>query len=341
VRCFLVVLAFVALFALPSSASRVLGISVGPCQDGDYGRAFAIAKAAGMRSTTLSFNWADLETAPGTYNRKYLDIANRFYPAEKTSVDLILRPIDTNHVSMPADLLGKKFDSSEVISRFEHLIDYVLSSIPQVSLNSIAIGNEVDAELAGNRASWAEYRRFLSAVIAHVHGQRPGVKVGVVVTLDGLTADRAALGKSLNARTDVVIVTYYPLNPDFTVKDPGVVRHDFDRLTKIYSGRPIVMVEAGYPSGAVCKSSEVKQAQFVDNVFAAWDAHASQIRSITFSWLYDLPQSTVEMFNKYYGVSTPAFGEFLRTLGLRTYAGHGADKPGFVSMARNAHRRGW
>ena len=340
-RCLLIVMALVLLFVLPASASRVLGLSVGPCVDGDYGRAFAIAKAAGMQSTTLSFNWADLETVLGAYNRKYLDIANRFYPAEKTSVDVVLRPIDTNHVSMPADLLGEKFDSPEVISRFERLVDYVLASMPKVTLNSIAIGNEVDVELAGNRASWAEYGRFLNAVIAHVHGRRPGLSVGVVITQSGLTGDQAALAKSLNKKTDVILVTYYPLNPDFTVKDPGVVRRDFDRLTRIYSGKPIVMVEAGYPSSAVCKSSEARQAEFVDNVFAAWDAHASQIRSITFSWLYDLPQSTVDMFDKYYGVSTPAFGEFLRTLGLRTYPGHGADKPAFVSLTRDAHDRGW
>jgi len=341
VRCLLIVMALVLLFVLPASASRVLGLSVGPCEDGDYGRAFAIAKAAGMQSTTLSFNWADLETVLGAYNRKYLDIANRFYPAEKTSVDVVLRPIDTNHVSMPADLLGKKFDSPEVVSRFEHMVDYVLASMPKVTVSSISIGNEVDAELAGNRASWAEYRRFLNTVMAYVHSRHRGVKVGVVVTFDGLTGDRAGLAKSLNVNTDVVMVTYYPLNPDFTVKDPGVVRKDFDRLTKFYSGRPIVMVEAGYPSSSVCKSSDVKQAEFVDNVFAAWDAHASQIRSITFSWLYDLPQSTVDMFDKYYGVSTPAFGEFLRTLGLRTYPGHGADKPAFVSLTRDAHDRGW
>jgi hypothetical protein len=95
----------------------------------------------------------------------------------------------------------------------------------------------------------------------------------------------------------VVLVTYYPLYPDFTVKDPGVVRRDFDSLTRIYSHKPIVMVEAGYPSSAACKSSEARQAAFVDSVFAAWDAHASQVRSITFSWLYDLPQSSVDMFN--------------------------------------------
>ena len=264
-----------------------------------------------------------------------------FYPAEKTPIDLILRPIDTNHVSMPADLIGKKFDSPEVISRFERMVDYVLVSTPKVTLNSVAIGNEVDAELAGNTTSWSQYGRFLNAVIAHVHGLHRGMKVGVVVTLDGLTGPRAAMSKELNANTDIVIVTYYPLNADFTVKDPGVVRHDFDTLTRIYPNKPIVMVEAGYPSSAICKSSERKQAEFVGNVFAAWDAHKSQIRSITFSWLYDLPQSTVDTFNKYYGVSLPAFGEFLRTLGLRAYAGHGVDKPAFVSLSRDAHSRGW
>jgi len=137
------------------------------------------------------------------------------------------------------------------------------------------------------------------------------------------------------------MVTYYPLNADFTVENPDVVSADFDRLAQVYAGRPIVITEAGYPTSSDCRSSDAMQAQFVDNVFRAWDANSTQIVSITFSWLTDISPDAVSGYAKYYAVGSRPFAEFLRTLGLRTYPGPGQDKPGFTALAAEAHKRGW
>ena len=52
------------------------------------------------------------------------------------------------------------------------------------------------------------------------------------------------------------------------------------------------MQEAGYQTSAICNSSELKQAQFIDNIFHAWDIHKDQITLINFVRLHDL--STAE-----------------------------------------------
>jgi hypothetical protein len=325
---------------VPARGDRRLGISVGPAQDGNYPEAFAIAKSAGMQSVTLSLDWTSLEPSPGRYVDTYLDIANAFYPAAKTTVDIILRPINTNRTELPADLRGKAFDSPEVIDRFEQLVDHVLGRMPNVTIGTLAIGNEVDDSLGGDAAAWKQYGTFYAAIGAYVHRTRPGVPVGVVATFDGLVGGSRDFLRTLNGTSDVVMLTYYPLNAGFTVEKPTAPIADFARVAALYRGRPIVITEVGYPTSPVCSSSESAQAAFVHAVFTAWDAHP-QIRAITFSWLGDLSPSAVAGLDRYYGVGAGPFGEFLRTLGLRTYPGAGRDKAGFRALKREAAARGW
>lgn len=135
------------------------------------------------------------------------------------------------------------------------------------------------------------------------------------------------------------MVNYYPINSDFSVKDPSVVQTDIDELTSIYSGKIIFITETGYPSSSALGSSEEKQKEFIREIFKAWDKHKSQIKLINFVWLHDLSKSEVDLFTKYYGISTQGFREFLRTLGLRTYSGK--DKQAFIALKAEAKARGW
>ena len=92
---------------------------------------------------------------------------------------------------------------------------------------------------------------------------------------------------------DYLSVTYYPLQSDFTVRDPSEVGGDFDLLVALYPGKPIAFQECGYPSAAACNSSEQKQSDFVRAVFAAWDRHATRINHISFFLLSDWSSKTV------------------------------------------------
>jgi hypothetical protein len=137
------------------------------------------------------------------------------------------------------------------------------------------------------------------------------------------------------------MTTYYPLEGDFSVKEPAVIGADFKRLVEAYPEREIQITEIGYPSGEANGSSPQKQAEFIRHMFSAWDEHAEQITLLSYSWLTDLSGSSVEELSRYYGLSNRAFGEFLRTLGLRTYPGKGKDKPGFQVFQQEAAARDW
>lgn len=325
------------------AGNRILEIDVTTPEDDDYDAAMEIVKKAGAQAVSLSIFWDDIETAPGEYNPdpNWLAVANAYYPAQNVRVSLTLGVIDTTANRLPADLTDKPFDDPSVIERYQRLLDYVFSQIPDLNLTSLSIGNEVDIYLGGDAALWRQYQTFYEAAAAYAQSRQPGLDVGVKATYDGLMGYAGDYLTALNQSSDVIMMTYYPLNGDFTVEAPTVVASDVDAITSKYAGRPIFILEAGYPSGPDCDSSETKQAEFVRQVFAAWDAHADQIQLISFAWLTDLPPSSVDEMEDYYGLSDHRFGEYLRTLGLRTYPGSGADKKAFTVLKTEAESRGW
>jgi hypothetical protein len=97
----------------------------------------------------LAVYWDELETEPGVYNPNpnWLEIANLYYPAQDIQVSLTISVIGTNNLRLPPDLADKSFDDPAVIARFNNLLDYVAVQIPNLTLNSLAIGNEIDIYL--------------------------------------------------------------------------------------------------------------------------------------------------------------------------------------------------
>jgi hypothetical protein len=322
---------------------RLLGIDVTEAEDGDYDAAMDIVQSVGAEVVSLSVFWDDIETQPMTYapNPNWLEIANAYYPARNVKLSLVISVIDTNARRLPADLADAPFDDPVVIERFKGLLDYVFSQIPDLDLTSLAIGNEIDGYLGADPSLWRQYQTFYKAASAHARARRPGLPIGTKAMFAGLTGHAREYLQQLNRSSDVIMVTYYPLDDGFTVRDPSVVAADLQALTAAYPDRPIYVLEAGYPSSADCGSSEAKQAAFVRQLFKAWDAHASQIRLLFFTWLTDLPYSSVSDLTNYYGVSDNRFAEFLRTLGLRTYSGSGSDKQALQALEMEAKARGW
>lgn len=325
------------------AGNRILVIDVNESEDGDYDAAMDMVKKAGAQAVNLTVFWDDIEIAPGEYNPNpdWLAIANAYYPAQSVQVSLIISIIDTTAKRLPADLSDKPFDDPVVIERGKRLLDYIFSQIPDIELTSLSIGNEVDIYLGVDAALWKQYQTFYKDISAYTRSIRPGLRIGVKGTYNGLVDYASDHLEAINQSSDVIMMTYYPLNSNFTVEDPAVVESDFEAITSKYIDRPIFIMEAGYPSSSDCDSSEAKQAEFIRQVFTAWDAHADQIQLISFTWLTDLHPSSVREFEGYYGLSDHKFGEYLRTLGLRTYPGSGTDKAAFEVLKMEAESRGW
>ena len=221
------------------------------------------------------------------------------------------------------------------------LLDFVFSKIPDLKLDWISLGNEVDATLGNEAANWEAYSRFFVGAKKEVKMHRSNLLVGVKTTMTASFGVAAAQVAKINEKADLVLITYYPLKSDYTFLEPSVVIPDMDRLCAKYSGRRIDLAEFGYPSGTASGSSPAKQADFYRFFFKAWDKHAKQIRLSLVDWQTDLSPSTLVAFCGYYGVSSSAFVDFLGTLGLREWAGSGKDKPAWAALKTETRVRGW
>mgnify|MGYP001097219071 CR=1 FL=1 len=320
---------------------RLLGIDVNEAESDDFESAFTRALDVGIDFVSLSIYWDDFETSPGTYEPEinWLQIANSYYSAAGVDLSLVIAPIDTNVLHTPEDLRGVAFDDAEMIRRFEAFIDYTLGQLDSVNLVSISIGNEIDAYLGSDPALWSQYEAFYAASVEHLHRMDPEYIVGTKSMFDGLTQTYTDELASMNVHSDVILVTYYPLESDFSVRAPDTVFGDFERVTALYDQNPIYFLELGYPSSEQLGSSEERQAAFIENVFEAWDHYSESIRVINIAWLHDISQDEVDFFAEYYGLQNRKFLAFLGSLGL--IHTDGTEKAAFVELEEEASARGW
>ncbi|MDN5200103.1 hypothetical protein QQ008_01990 [Fulvivirgaceae bacterium BMA10] len=324
---------------------RTLSVDITESEVGGYNLALARGRELGIEDVKLSFDWNLMETSQG-FDFSFIDIANTYYPDINIPVSLILRPIDTNRATLPEDITSRPFDDPLVIQRFNALLDSIFNRTPDLTINSILIGNEIDAYLGTDADAWEAFETFFKATRDHTKSLfGESMKVGTIGQLYGLVGDQEVFFKSINQHSDFTAVTYYPLNDDFTVKDPLSIGEDFDNLVSKHGSRSIHFIECGYPSGTLNESSEAMQAEFVAQVFIAWDKHINQVEHITFSWLTDISEQTANEFVQQYGLSgspfQSQFKEYLWTLGLRSHDGTGRDKPAFIQVRDEARKRGW
>jgi len=324
--------------ALNSHGNRILGITVNEVPGVKYLTAFNAAKQIGLQSVSLNLPWDEIEPTPGVYSSKFLSIADQFYPTQQLHVSLVITLIDTNHLRMPKDLAGKRFDDPVVIDRFNRLMSWVLTQIPHVTLNCVSIGNEVDVYLGTNNDRWQQYINFFAKTSAHVRQLRLGTPVGAKTTFKGIVL-HPDLIHSLNHFADVAMVTYYPLQDNAMVRSPTVVAQDFATMVQQLPGRPILILEAGYPSSTLLDSSERKQSEFVHNVFDAWDRYPVSIREVEFTWENDIPDTIVRQLGTYFGISDAKFLAYLGSIGLRNE--NGKPKMAFLTLGEETKKRGW
>jgi hypothetical protein len=324
-----------------TNEGRLLGMDISLPSDNDFGKAYFMAKDAGVRMVQLTPRWDEIEPGNGKYSdpQENLAAAKAFYRQENIRVALAVSPLDTNVNRMPADLKGMPMDDPAVIDRYNKMIDDVLQKLDGVTLQDAAIGNEIDVYLGNDAAKWRQYTNFYRGTKKHLKAARPDLKVGVKATFYGLTRNNVEQLKTLNEESDVILVTYYPLNPDFTVREPSVIKEDFDKICALYPGKEIYFLELGYPSSPLLNSSNEKQAEFVRQAFAAWDEHKGRITVVNFVFMHDPGQPALDTLEKYYGLSDPKFLAYLETLGLRTAGGK--DKPAWAAFKEEARARGF
>jgi hypothetical protein len=331
--------------AVEPKDARHFGLHVTETESGGYDAAFAVAKSAGMDVIPLALSWTQIQTDLG-FDGSVLDAANTYYGARNIPVHLtITSPINTNVAVVPSSVRGLALDDARVLAAFRVLLDSVHARLPRVRLHTFVIGNEIDATLAANAAAWSAFQTFFDSSRAYARKLwGADLRVSSTITFNGIRQNAAPLTRFVND-LDFLSVTYYPLNADFTVRPNSDVANDVALVLDRFPTKQVQLAEVGLPSSTTNGSSDDNQAAFVGEVFRVWDAHAARIPFVAYLWLSDLSEQSAESFVAYYGATgspdVERFKEYLRTLGLRRFAGAGSDKPAFTRLKAELSRRGW
>lgn len=325
--------------------NRMIGLDLlNLTESNTFDQNIALASELGIEFIALHLNWTSIETSPNNFEDPFsaLELLSQYAQNNNFKFSLTIRPIDIPGKTVPADLKNTRFSDAEMINRFKSLVDFIFSKVDPSILLNFQIGNEIDGYDTSNEPAtfWDDYGIFLREITAYIHLINPSVKVGFTGTLDGLI-EQSTLFLSLVQNVDILGVTYYPLNSDFSVREPNSVFTDFDNLVTIFGNTPIYIQEVGYPTSSLNNSSELKQAEFYSNLFKAWDLHSKEIKSVKILRLNDLSLQGAQESAEPYGITCAKFVEYLRTLGIRTYENEGTNKQAFNVIKMNLSERNW
>lgn len=333
----------------PNQGARILGMDVKDIPSVTYAMAYDQAMTIGVREVSVSLDWSLLEASVGSYDNTLAEIIDIFYPVQAGDLTLVLRPLDTPGPSLPSELDGLAYDDPAVIAAFENFLTNLYAQLPTLNasgkLKWIHIGNEIDAYLGNDPTRWAQWKTFFQAAKAKVRNLwGTGVEVSSIVQFSVLNdTNKKVLYLNLLPDLDNAVLTYYPLNADFTMRPVSTVATDFALMANEISGKSILLQECGYPSSSVNNSSETQQAEFISAVFEAWDNNINRIRLIDLTWQYDVSSTTVDQWVIDFGMTgnpeEAAFRAYLGTLGLGNY--DSTEKAAMERLREELQARRW
>lgn len=307
-----------------------------------YVDTLALVEDLGANGQFVSFKWDELESSSGVYPSDiWVRLEGDMEDAEARGLTQLfgLQVINTVAREVPADLASADWDSAAMISALENLLDRLLPLIRD-RVHYLSIGNEVDVYfLNGREDEIAAYKALVDHARDYIHARAPEIKVGITITAGGWTGGRGDELLPLIEHNDALISTFYALHGNFQVLAPNHVSTLFPALVDVADGKPLVFQELGYPASNLNGSSEAAQAEFVREVFAAWQGREQQIPFVNFFLLHDFPEDLIEDLALYYGIANPNFIAYLDSLGFRYR--NGAPKAAWDMLLEEAESAGF
>jgi hypothetical protein len=289
---------------------------------------------AGVTYISGAGKWPELEPKKGQYNLDGLNFQVEYAKKHDISISYTLRLIDTVRRDLPAELSRKSWNDRELGARALKLIEAMALRFDG-RVKWFMFGNEIDGYFNEHPDEVNDFVALYTQVAGRLKELAPGIQVSSTLMFGGIDTLGGML-KPLGDHFDFFSFTYYPINPDFTVQDPGAPHRDFARMERAAGARKIVLQEIGYPTSSINKSSQEKQAEFYRNVFEQLRVHRDTIVAGSFFLLADLREKFVKDLSAYYGVNAEVFSAFLQTLGM--FDGQGRPKTSWSVFQQELQR---
>ncbi|MFA0963608.1 hypothetical protein AB9P05_17520 [Roseivirga sp. BDSF3-8] len=298
---------------------------------------------AGSNEGQIVIDWEKVDSS-GILSFEQLDPVMEKCAEGNLPVTLVYNPISRNKVSIPHDLGGRDWSDTELRERFADLLYQVYYRYPTVDVNRVILGEEVDILLKENQIEWASYTDFFAysrEIIKSYYGS--ALVVGASTSFSGINLlETKDLALALHDEADIVSISYFPRNRDYTFRSVLHVTRDMEYLAAISGSKKVFFQECGYPSAVSCNSSEEMQRQFVAEVFRGWDLYDDAIQGIHFTWLKDKSNTEAVKILEESGMSesiyVSRFVDFLKSSGLQD---NQSEKPAMQQLKLEAGARGW
>ena len=291
---------------------------------------------AGVDYIVGNDDFRNLERSPGDY-----DLYN---PTQLASIardaDIpiyyTLRVINTVARDVPRDLERVNWDDRRMQDRVVRVIEAV-APIIKPHAKWFTFGYEIDGYLAKHPREIDGFIELHRVATRRMKQLIPGIEVSSTLTFaPGLDELDGRLSK-LNEQLDFLAITYSPLKPDLTVKDPEALPDDFERMREVADGRKVLLQEIAYPSSPNAGGSEDKQAEFYEIAFDALERNADVFEAANFMMLADLSDEEAARFAQFYGMKgNRAFTALIQTLGM--FDTRGRPKKGWQVFQKHARQ---
>lgn len=318
--------------------TRVLALTDLPSLDPTPGpnnilAAIKKSKQAGCNGAVLSFSWPALEPQHDILTLE--DLKNSVIINEGRFLFLGIQVLNTTVKDLPTDLQGERFNDPQVLERFRSFLD-ALAPLLRNRVHYLSIGNESDIYLSAHPDEIKAFSVFLNS--AHKHLKKIAPDLIVSTTLTDAGALRPEF-QQLIQHMDAHFLTYYHEQHRLAgkFKDTTNTKEEILALTAQLDNRPIIFQEIGFPAHEKI-GSPLKQAEFVNGVFDAWDELGSRVPLLNYFMMYDFPKAFVEEQISYYGISgnTESSVIFLSSLGL--HKADGTPRPSWKVFVRRGRK---
>jgi hypothetical protein len=279
--------------AIPDAPRPPVKLGVIPAQRATIAHLETIA--AGSRGVSLILRWDDLYSSPlepreATW--EWLGATARLYADAGRTLLLGVSVVDRRQDARPAGA-ADGWDLATERQAMEALIDRVWVTFGS-ELGYFVIGRDLDRWVVTQEsANRTEFVAFVSDALdyARAHPSRPtGTLVGVEASHEGWTAGSDEL-TALRDRSDVVVASYYPVDPQWNVRPPTSPGADLGDLIASLAGDAgpgtVILQEVGYPSAELSGSSLQQQQEFYESFFQTLRVHASRIPFVSVNALDD------------------------------------------------------